>query len=63
MAELNAVIPLFIVIDDKNLCKIYHFPIIFDIFIGLSCEASRGASARGVTAKSTGCGFDPHSRK
>ena len=25
-------------------------------------EASRGAAARGVTAKPTGCGFDPHSR-
>ena len=26
------------------------------------CEAGRGAAARGVTAKPTGCGFDPHSR-
>ena len=26
-------------------------------------EAGRGAAARGVTAKSTGCGFDPHSRR
>ena len=25
-------------------------------------EAGRGAAARGVTAKPTGCGFDPHSR-
>ena len=25
--------------------------------------ASRGAAARGVTAKPTGCGFDPHSRR
>ena len=23
-------------------------------------EAGRGAAARGVTAKPTGCGFDPH---
>ena len=26
-------------------------------------EAGRGAAARGVTAKATGCEFDPHSRK
>ena len=26
-------------------------------------EASRGAAARGVTVKPTGCGFDPHSRR
>ena len=26
-------------------------------------EASRGAAARSVTVKPTGCGFDPHSRK
>ena len=26
-------------------------------------EAGRGAAARGVTAKPTGCGFDPHSRR
>ena len=25
--------------------------------------AGRGAAARGVTAKPTGCGFDPHSRR
>ena len=25
--------------------------------------ASRGAAARGVTVKPTGCGFDPHSRR
>ena len=28
-----------------------------------SVEASRGAVARGVTVKATGCGFDPYSRK
>ena len=27
-----------------------------------SFEASRGAEAQSVTVKSTGCGFDPHSR-
>ena len=26
-------------------------------------EAGRGAAARGVTAKPTGCGFDPYSRR
>ena len=26
-------------------------------------EASRDAGAQSVTVKSTGCGFDPHSRK
>ena len=26
-------------------------------------EASRGAAARGVTVKSTDCGFNPHSRR
>ena len=26
-------------------------------------EAGRGAAARGVSAKPTGCGFDPHSRR
>ena len=26
-------------------------------------EASRNAEAQSVTIKSTGCGFDPHSRK
>ena len=26
-------------------------------------EAGRGAAARGMTAKPTGCGFDPHSRR
>ena len=25
--------------------------------------AGRGAAARGVTEKPTGCGFDPHSRR
>ena len=29
----------------------------------LKYEASRGAAARGVTVKPTGCGFDPHSRR
>ena len=29
----------------------------------LHLEASRGAEAQSVTVKSTGCGFDPHSRK
>ena len=26
-------------------------------------EAGRGAAARGVTVKPTGCGFDPYSRR
>ena len=26
-------------------------------------QVSRGAEAKSVTVKSTGCGFDPHSRK
>ena len=29
----------------------------------IGCEASRGAAVRGVTAKPTGYGFDPHSRR
>ena len=29
----------------------------------VSEEAGRGAEAQSVTVKSTGCGFDPHSRK
>ena len=32
------------------------------LYILLLNEAGRGAAARGVTAKPTGCGFDPHSR-
>ena len=28
-----------------------------------SFEASRGAAARSVTVKPTGCGFDPYSRR
>ena len=40
---------------------LYHF-IKFEVqFKGY--EAGRGAAARGVTAKPTGCGFDPHSRR
>ena len=30
---------------------------------GRGVEAGRGAAARGVTAKATGCGFDSHSRR
>ena len=33
------------------------------IIIRKKPEASRGAAARGVTIKPTGCGFDPHSRR
>ena len=29
----------------------------------VAIEAGRGAAARGVTAKPTDCGFDPHSRR
>ena len=29
----------------------------------INVEASRGAAARGVTVKPTGCGFDPHTRR
>ena len=34
-----------------------------DKFYYLAYIGSRGAAARGVTAKPTGCGFDPHSRR
>ena len=42
--------------------------VIFSVFfIGIlffnTIETSRGAGAQSVTAKSTGCGFDPYSRK
>ena len=43
-----------------GLCLI--FQIIFLTQYG-KYEAGRGAAARGVTAKPTGCGFDPHSRR
>ena len=33
------------------------------LFELLSFETSRGAAARSVTVKPTGCGFDPHSRR
>ena len=39
--------------------KIYIKLFIYYMYI----EAGRGAAARGVTAKPTGCGFDPHSRR
>ena len=39
---------------------LYHAILIHDI---LYFEAGRGADAQSVTVKSTGCGFDPHSRK
>ena len=45
------------------------FRILLEILIKLnveikkSKEAGRGAAARGVTAKPTGCGFDPHSSR
>ena len=32
-------------------------------FLLSNLKAGRGAVARGVTAKPTGCGFDPHSRR
>ena len=38
----------------KNICNKY---------IKFLWETSRGACAQSVTVKSTGCGFDPHSRK
>ena len=34
---------------------------IFESYINI--EVSRGAAARSVTVKPTGCGFDPHSRR
>ena len=33
------------------------------IYVCVLCDASRGAGAQSVTVKSTGCGFDPHSRR
>ena len=33
------------------------------MYVLIFFEASRGAAARGVTVKPTGCGFDPHSRR
>ena len=45
-------------------CIIFFLLICFKLYIQLkSSEAGRGAAARGVTAKPTGCGFDPHSRR
>ena len=41
---------------DHQLQKIYKT-------IKFYLEVNRGAPARGVTIKSTGCGFDPHSRR
>ena len=38
-------------------------PCIVLYLITSNFEAGRGAAARGVTAKPTGCGFDPHSRR
>ena len=35
----------------------------FPSYLLLVFEAGRGAAARGVTVKSTGCGFDPYSRR
>ena len=32
-------------------------------FLHVNIEAGRGAAARGVTVKPTGCGFDPHSSR
>ena len=46
---------------DKKLKKIFLLSII--LFIYYSFEAGRGAAARGVIAKPTGCGFDPHSTR
>ena len=43
--------------------KKYNVPVYFIYFTLLYVEAGRGAAARGVTAKPTGCGFDPHSRR
>ena len=40
-----------------------HYILLIADIGNLEClEASRGAAARGVTAK-PGCGFDPHSRR
>ena len=48
--------------NEKNI--ILSFLILFLLFIKKGpIEASRGAATRRVTAKSTGCGFDPHSRR
>ena len=45
--------------------ELKRFQIVFDCFCNmyLNVEAGRGAAARGVTVKPTGCGFDPHSRR
>ena len=40
------------------ICKVQYVVCIIGLF-----EAGRGAAARGVTAKPTGCGFDSHSRR
>ena len=41
-----------------KLCLLYKL-----LYKNQSFEAGRGAAARGVTAKLTDCGFDPHSRR
>ena len=40
------------ILENVNICKYL-----------IKKEAGRGAAARGVTVKPTGCGFDPHSRR
>ena len=48
--------------DDREIIDSYR-SVSRIIILYLTFEASRGAGAQSVTVKSTGCGFDPHSRK
>ena len=55
-------------VSSFHLCTIttlqYNFLIYTSTSINIIVvEAGRGAAARGVTAKPTVCGFDPHSRR
>ena len=59
-------------LDKKINIKTYlkrHLKVVLRIYrlrsisVGRVDEASRGARAQSVTVKSTGCGFEPHSRK
>ena len=49
-----------IVTNSHLLCVI---SILFNLFLFKTFEAGRGAAARGVIAKPTGCGFDPYSSR
>ena len=49
--------------NKKNESFVFSFKVKTKIKYNMRPEAGRGAEAQSVTVKSTGCGFDPHSRK